>query len=91
MKYQDIGFTSAEILLPDLKKTDFTRWAVVACDQYTSEPAYWERTEAIVGDVPSTLNLILPEVWLAETDARLPHIHDAMDAYLKDVLVSHPD
>ena len=90
MKQYDIGFTSAEILLPDLEKTDFSRWAVVACDQYTSEPAYWEKTAATVGDAPSTLRLILPEVYLSETDERLPRIHAAMETYLKDVLVSHP-
>lgn len=91
MKQYDIGFTSAEILLPDLEKTDFSRWAVVACDQYTSEPAYWEATAATVGDAPSTLRLILPEVYLSETDERLPRIHAAMEEYLKDVLVAHPD
>ncbi|MBE6590154.1 MAG: DUF1015 domain-containing protein [Ruminococcaceae bacterium] len=84
-------FQAAEILLPDSQKTDISRWAVVACDQYTSEPEYWHRAEEIVGDAPSTLRMILPEVWLGEGDARLPDIHAAMERALSDVLVSYPD
>lgn len=84
-------FTSADILLPDFAKHDGTRWSCVACDQYTSEPAYWEAVEALVGEAPSTLRLILPEVYLDETDARKPRIRAAMEAYLQDVLVCHPD
>ena len=84
-------FTETEILLPDLSRVDPTRWAVVACDQYTSEPAYWEEVERIVGDAPSTLRLILPEVYLQETDARLPQIHRAMEDALRSTLIAHPD
>ena len=53
-----------KILMPK-KGTDLHKWAVVACDQYTSQPEYWEETDAIVGDAPSTLRLTLPEVYLA--------------------------
>jgi len=84
-------FTSAEILLPDSRVTDISRWAVVACDQYTSEPLYWESAAKVVGDAPSTLSMILPEVYLSETEARLPAIHKAMERAMRDVLVSHPD
>ena len=84
-------FTSAEILLPDGKKTDMSRWAVVACDQYTSEPEYWESAADYVGDAPSTLSMILPEVYLKETEERLPAIHAAMEKNLSEVLLSHPD
>ena len=52
MEKQYIGFGAADILLPDFEKVDGTRWAVVACDQYTSEPQYWEAAEKIVGDAP---------------------------------------
>ena len=51
-------FNSADILLP---KSDFHKWAVVACDQFTSEPDYWEAVKREVGDAPSALNIILPE------------------------------
>ncbi len=84
-------FTSAEILLPDSRVTDISRWAVVACDQYTSEPAYWEAAAAFVGDAPSTLSMILPEVYLSETEERLPAIHAAMESAMQKTLVSHPD
>lgn len=81
----------AEILLPDGKKTDMSRWAAVACDQYTSEPAYWKSAAEYVGDAPSTLSMILPEVYLSETEERLPAIHAAMEKNLSEVLVAHPD
>ena len=51
----------ADILLPDFSRVDGEKWAVVACDQYTSEPEYWKGVEETVGDAPSTLRLILPE------------------------------
>lgn len=85
------AYSSANILLPDFDRVDPKRWAVVACDQFTSEPAYWQEAEAIVGDAPSTLRLILPEVYLDETEKRLPSIHNAMNAYLSEVLLEHPD
>ncbi|MBQ7336694.1 MAG: DUF1015 domain-containing protein [Clostridia bacterium] len=91
MKSNSIGFTSAEILLPDFTRTNGTQWATVACDQYTSEPHYWNAVEQTVQDAPSTLRMILPEVWLEEADARVPQIHATMNAYLQNVLISHPN
>ncbi len=84
-------FTQTEILLPDFDHVDPTRWAVVACDQYTSEPAYWEAVEKTVGNAPSTLRLILPEVYLGETEERVPRIHRAMEEALRSTLIAHPD
>ena len=84
-------FASANILLPDFNKIDGGRWATVACDQYTSEPQYWEGAADVVGDSPSTLKIILPEVYLSETEERVPRINAEMEKYLKEVLVSHPD
>lgn len=84
-------FKRADILLPNPEKTDAYKWAVVACDQFTSEPEYWERAEKEVGDAPSTLRLILPEVYLSETDERIPKINVAMKKYLTDYLVCHND
>jgi len=84
-------YSSAEILFPDFKKVDAAKWAVVACDQFTSEPEYWEQARAEVGSSPSTLNIILPEVYLSESADRIPKINSVMEEYLASVLVSHPD
>ncbi len=83
-------FTPADILLPDFSKNSGLRWSCVACDQYTSEPEYWKEADAQVGHAPSTLRLILPEVYLDETAERKPRILAAMEDYLGRVLVSHP-
>lgn len=85
------GFSPADILLPDFAKVDGTQWSVVACDQFTSERAYWEKAEALVGDSPSTLRLILPEAYLSETEARVPVINATMRCYRESVLQEHPD
>lgn len=57
------SFSPADILLP---KNNFEDWAVIACDQYTSEPEYWQKVKKIVGENNSALNIILPEVYLNE-------------------------
>ncbi|MBQ2952813.1 MAG: DUF1015 domain-containing protein [Clostridia bacterium] len=57
------------------------KWACVACDQYTSEPEYWEETDRIVGDAPSCLRLILPECYLSGAAQRIPQIHRTMQDY----------
>ena len=69
------AFKAADILLPH--NIEMEKWSVVACDQYTSEPEYWEKVEQIVGSAPSTLRLILPEVYLESdnVDARIADIH----------------
>ena len=73
-------FLPADILLP---KKDFDKWAVVACDQYTSEPDYWQQTERIVGDTPSALNIILPELYLQKDNSeRIAKINAKMTEYL---------
>ncbi len=90
MNHSTPCFTSADILLPDFEKTSGLRWSCVACDQYTSEPEYWSAADALVGDAPSTLRLILPEVYLAETAERRGQVLAAMDDYLRRVLISHP-
>ena len=84
-------FRAADVLLPDMTKTDAKKWAVVACDQFTSEPEYWESAEREVGDAPSTLRLILPEVYLSETESRISKINATMNEYLGSVLVEHKD
>ena len=74
----------ANILLP--KDVDMTKWSVVACDQYTSEPEYWKEVEKEVGSSPSTLNLILPELYLEDTDVedRIKKINKTMEEYLDE-------
>ena len=84
-------YSDAEILLPDFNKYDPAKWSVIACDQFTSEPEYWQKAEKTVGDVPSTLNMILPEVYLDETEQRVPLINAQMEKYAKDILVNYPD
>lgn len=61
-----------------------TKWAVVACDQYTSQPAYWQETESIVGDAPSTLRIMLPELYLDGPDEaeRIASINAHMKEYM---------
>lgn len=80
----ETAFTGADILLPG-PKVEMEKWAVVACDQFTSEPAYWEETREIVGQNPSTLNVILPEVYLEAKDVeeRLQVIGNYMKEYLE--------
>lgn len=82
----NIGFKQADILLPN--ETDITKWAVVACDQFTSEQTYWKEVEAFVGDAPSTLKITLPEVYLENADVktRIEDINRTMQAYLDDKL-----
>lgn len=76
-------FKPADILIP--KDLDFSKWSVVACDQFTSEPDYWEKAAEVVGDCPSTLNIIFPEVYLEREDGdkRIEKINAKMESYLK--------
>jgi uncharacterized protein (DUF1015 family) len=78
-----------DILMPDFSQVAGEQWAVVACDQYTSEPEYWSAVETKVGDAPSTLKLTLPEIYLENAEARVPEIHAAMDDYARNLLVTH--
>ncbi len=81
--YSDIGIQIPHIYLPK-PGTDLNRWAVIACDQFTSQPEYWRKVEEYVGRAPSTLNLILPEVFLEKPGEaeRIQQIQSNMRAYL---------
>lgn len=86
-----VPFCPADILLP---RRPETAWAVVACDQYTSEPNYWASVDAEVGDAPSTLRLTLPEVYLkdADLDERIDTVNRTMHRYLAaDVFTEYQD
>ena len=69
--------------------TDLYKWSVVACDQYTSQPKYWEECEREIGEEPSTLHMILPEVYLGsdKEEERIDRIHDYMDTYVKEEII----
>lgn len=89
--YNSIGIAIPEVLLPT-PEHDYTRWAVVACDQYTSQPEYWEQVKKTINGAPSTLNLIYPEVFLNETnpERRIADIHAHMRDYLsRNILTAH--
>ena len=83
--WSKFGLHIPEIMLPK-EGTDYYKWAVVACDQFTSEPEYWEEVESIVGDSPSTLRLMLPELYLEKPGEaeRIKDVRATMDKYLAD-------
>lgn len=85
----DAGVGIPQILLPG-PQVELARWPVVACDQYTSEPGYWEQAEALVGDAPSTLHLVYPEVYLEEGAPRIARIHQTMKRYLAEGFFQAP-
>jgi uncharacterized protein (DUF1015 family) len=88
-KINTYGLTVPEILLP-AATTDLKAWAVIACDQHTQDREYWKRCEATAAGKPSTLHIILPEVYLGDADKqeRIKSIHSAMENYLKDDVFS---
>ena len=78
------AFLPADILLPQVENME--KWAVIACDQFSSNPAYWERVRANAGEAPSTINLILPEAELGteQEEAHTALINKTMAQYLED-------
>ena len=77
-------FKPTDILLPQVE--DMTKWAVIACDQFSSNPGYWQRVRETVAGAPSTINLILPEAELgaAEEDAHIKLINETMEKYREE-------
>lgn len=86
-KYDTVGIGVPEALLPQ-EGVDLTRWAVVACDQFTSQPEYWRKAGELVGSAPSTLNMIYPEAYLGEPEdkaaERIRSIRESMQRYLDE-------
>ncbi len=79
----ELLFTPADILLP--KNVDMRKWSAIACDQYTSQPEYWEKMKDYVGEAPSALHLIFPEVYLGRDDEkRISKINKMMASYLQE-------
>lgn len=79
-------FSPADILLP--KGAEMNKWAVIACDQFTSQPDYWHEARRIAGS-RSTLSMILPEAELGEGHRaqRIEAIHAAMEKEAKTMVV----
>ncbi|MDR2402766.1 MAG: DUF1015 domain-containing protein [Spirochaetaceae bacterium] len=86
-----LGTAIPEIIFPG-PETDPEKWAVIACDQFTQDREYWNAVRRTVGDAPSALDLIFPEVYLGDPDReeRIRRIHRSMDRYLGDGALSPP-
>jgi len=88
------AFSRADILIPAFSSDPekMSKWSVVACDQYTSQPEYWDEVKNITELYPSTLQLIFPEIYLEEPDSeeRIVNIHKKMREYLtKEVFAEY--
>ena len=79
------GLHIPKIMIP-AEGTDYSKWAVIACDQFTSEPEYWDEVNQIVGDAPSTLRLMLPELYLGKPEEAdmIVSIRETMQKYLDE-------
>ena len=88
----DIGIQIPQVYLPK-PGVDPQKWAVIACDQFTSEPEYWNDVEKLVGDAPSTLRLTFPEVYLEGPggDERIQNIQAAMKKYMDEGILQPHD
>lgn len=84
-KTREIPFSPADILLPK-KGIDLEKWSVIACDQFTSRPDYWDEADRTAGDEPSALRITLPEVYLGgdDTAERINKINSEMEKYVSE-------
>lgn len=83
-----VGVLVPSVMLPK-EDADFSKWAVVACDQFTSQPEYWAAARKYIGDAPTTLDLFLPEAFLGkegETE-RIKVIRENMRRYMDEGIV----
>ncbi len=89
MNFNDIGLRVPTVMLP-ASHVDLSKWAVIACDQYTSQPEYWRQVHRIVGENPSTLHLILPEAFLDEggREHAIERIAATMHEYLDTGIIA---
>ncbi|MDD3262472.1 MAG: DUF1015 domain-containing protein [Candidatus Absconditabacteria bacterium] len=85
-----IGIMIPDILLPNTT-VDLKKRAVVACDQYTSQPEYRQEVANFVGQDPSTLSIIYPEVYLEEENKaeRIQAIKQAMNTYFSQGILEN--
>jgi len=86
-----LGIAIPEVLLPK-PDIDLQKWAVIACDQFTQDRAYWAGIADFVGEAPSTLHLIFPEIYLGDQgkEERIQNIHQTMDTYLSKGIFASP-
>ena len=89
--FEEMGVKIPEILLP--KNLDVETWSVVACDQYTQDRDYWKNVENTANGKPSTLNIILPEVYLndADKEQRIKKIRSSMKEYIESGIFDSPE
>ncbi|MDR1353102.1 MAG: DUF1015 family protein, partial [Treponema sp.] len=90
-RFAALGVAAPEILLP-AGGVDLSKWAVIACDQFTRDRGYWAGVEAAIGEAPSALRLVFPEVYLEDDgrEARIAAIHRAMETYLAGGVFAPP-
>ena len=86
--YPTVGIQIPDVLLPN-KSIDLSKWSVIACDQFTSQPEYWNEVKEFVNQSPSTLNLIFPEVYLGKLDEKplIDKIRQSMRSYLENKII----
>ena len=95
-KLNALGVEIPSILLPHNTQSasadDLSKWAVIACDQFTQDREYWEKVKKAAGDAPSTLNMIFPEIFLSDDGAqeKIKDIHSTMKRYLQDGVFAEP-
>ena len=82
-KFKKLGVKIPNILLPK-PGSDYSKYAVLACDQYAAQPEYWEKVKNYVGDSVSTLHMTLPEAWLLSGDRDYEKRSKNMEKYLSD-------
>ena len=84
------AFLPADILMPQVDSME--KWAVIACDQFSSNPAYWDSVRRNAADAPSTINLILPEAELGtpQEEAHTALINATMARYQEEQIFSVP-
>lgn len=87
MNWSSLGIKPATFLIPK-KVEHLPSWACVACDQYTSQPEYWQRLDELVAGKPSTLRMILPECFLDQAEERIPKIHQTMKDYIENGILT---
>ncbi len=88
-KLRKYGLAVPQVLLPE--NVDLSKWAVIACDQFTSQGEYWDVVRSRAFDVPSTLHITCPEAWLSQGAERIALIHKTMRAYRENVLTKTVD
>ena len=88
----ELGIQVPQIYLPK-KGTDLMKWAIIACDQFTSQPEYWNEVEKLVGEAPSTLRLTFPEVYLEQpgSEERIKNIQSTMREYMDEGILQPHD